>query len=125
MGQKAVTRNRIGNPAEHSSAWITTEGTCQSPSRPTSQLRSTGWVQKGTEEIGHQAGQGLRTQVFRQHSPHILPAKSVVLTAAANGCQERSNPSLSLHDGVAGQAHEGGEKDEPRSQCLRESRGIC
>src|SRR4051812_39131816 len=122
MGQKAVTRNRIGNPAQHSDAWATTEGTCQSSSEPTSHLRF-GWVQNGHGGgAGHEPTQGGGLASSVSVHPTILPAKSVVLNVAANGRQERGNPPHPLHDGVAGRAYVGGGKDESESQCLRESR---
>jgi len=68
------------------------EGT-EPPSRPTSPLRFTGWVQKGTEEgsAAHRSGAGgLRFSVSIH--PRILPAESAVLTSASDGYRERSNP---------------------------------
>ena len=62
------------------------------------------------------------------HTPDslpILPARSAALPAATNGYRERSNPPPPLHEGAAGQANGGGGKDWPRSERLRESRGIC
>src|SRR5437773_1955145 len=47
--------------------------------------------------------------------PFNLPAKSAVLTGASNGCRERSNPSLPLHDGAAGPAYGDEGKDWPKS----------
>lgn len=97
----------------------------QSPSEPTSQTRL-GWVQKDTEEgpAHHRPGAGVLKSYAGIH-PFILPAKSATLPAASNGYRERSNPLPPLHEGAAGQANDGRGRDWPRSQRLRESRGIC
>src|SRR5262249_37876284 len=62
------------------------------------------------------------------HTPDslpTLPARSAALPAATNGYRERSNPPPPLHDGAAGRANGDRGRDWPRSQRLRESRGIC
>ena len=67
------------------------EGT-ESPSRPTSPLRFTGWVQKDAEEgsVATRSGaDGLRSPTGIH--PLILPAKSAALNPATNGYRERSN----------------------------------
>jgi hypothetical protein len=97
MGQKAVTRNRTENPAEHSRARITTEGTTESSSTPTRSLRFTSGVQKGHGGgIGCLPIRGGWAQIFHPRSSPILPANSAILNAATNDSQERSNPPAPL-----------------------------
>jgi len=89
MGQKAVTRNRTGNPVEHSNAWTTIEGMTESPSLPTSSRRFRSWVQKGKEEgpTAHRSGvEGLKSPL--DVHPSILPANSAVLNVARKRLSE-------------------------------------
>ena len=53
--------------------------------------------------------------------PFILSAKSAALTAVPNAYRERSILHHLSEEGVTGQVHEGGGRDEPRSQCWQES----
>jgi len=125
MGQKAVTRNRTGNPAQLSCVRTTNvKASCSAVTanqpNPVSRLGPKG--HGGRTAQRRPWVRGCRPPA--EFTPPSLPARSAVLTAAANGSRERSNPSLPLHDGAAGQAHGSEGKDWPRSQGPRESRGI-
>lgn len=98
MGQKAVTRNLTGNPAEHSCEW-TAKAKAQlnrrqpEPAKPGCQAGS-------KTDMGQGAVTGLPRRERLCRPPlkftRPAPAKSAVLTAATNGDWERSNPPASL-----------------------------
>src|SRR5215471_5437685 len=99
MGQKAVTRNRTGNPAQLSYAWATSvkaRRIAVIANQPNSVARL-GSKERGGGIDTSRSGAG----VLKSHAgihPFILSAKSAALNVATNGCRERSNLPRPLHD---------------------------
>jgi len=125
MGQKAVTRNRTGNSAQHSQAGATpVKASNRRQRQPANSGRAGSKRTRRRGRSNNRSGADVLVSYAGVH-PCILPAKSAALNLATNGYRERSNPLPSLHEGAAGRANDGRGRDWPRSQGPQESRGIC